>query len=315
MQKTKYLLLLLFLLTACGKEDVELYKNCISDETFYITSQSISDLSEAIDTANCQLSEIVGEYDLNKAGEYQVKVIYFDHAGQKIIENKTLIVNDKEISNDSKRDDEVQIGISQNQNVEKNDSSKEMANQQAATDVEVQNNEPTPSISATLESNDWRIKKAFELEGESGGCEYLAYRYLESINMTNGDELSVDYEEINAPFLGSLVKYYDETDNYKHTAVYLMDDWCLHGNYTSDGKAKIAPCKLYSKQRYFDPTTIVKKESDLINPEKSPAYEFYANDIKNYRKEMCEVPFSTIDDNASLAYWCMDYHYDSIIWE
>lgn len=311
------------LLAGCSNKESENKKVddllSLEDEIYYV--EKGSDLDKLFKLDEGSSLTVDGDYDLSKEGRYIVKFIVTDKAGKTNEQEKTIVVDEKEKLEDIKKEDEAKkeadhsISNEQPTETDKTEEDGETTskeNEEIKTQEEKNANSSnvsnaSSSSNKTLDTSNPMIKAAYDLEGTEGGCEYIASLYLNNVGMP---PKAGKLQEISSPFTGAFVKYYDDNWNYKHTAIYLADGMCLHGNY-SDGKAKVASCALYSHQVYEDPQTLANVEPvDTSELEKDP----YDGKGDQFTPEMCAVPITDLASGSSaLAFWCYDNHKDLII--
>ncbi len=329
MRKLILCILLAFSLFACSTEEEKVNKLSLSEDTYYLEIDSLDDLLANIDIGEGESLEIIGDYDLSKAGTYTVKFVVSDKDGNKTESEKTIIVDEKDkldeikkeaqdnkpsspsISNEQPSASEkptdgtvVETPVESKDPVIAGDNGNTQTNTNASSDS-------SPSNTYGLDTSNWMIQTAYDLEGTSGGCEYVASLYLNNIGMP---QEAGELQEISSPFTGALVKYYDDNWNYKHTAVYLANNMCLHGNYSSDGTAKVASCELYSHRVYYDPQTVVETVDSGSGSSSEAVYsDFYTEEqASSFTSDMCAVPAEELIKNEPLSFWCMDYHWDIV---
>ena len=330
------LLCMLVMLTACtnSTEPVETNNTLLSleDDTYYLELGSDLDLTKALKLEDGETLELDGDYDLTKAGTYNIKFVVTDKDGNKTESDKTIVVDEKDKLEELKKEQvsskPADPSISKDQPTETEKpadgtvvetpiESQKPSESEDKEIVDTNTSSGSSSNTGGLDTSNWMIQAAYDLEGTSGGCEYVASLYLNNIGMPpEAGEL----QEISSPFTGALVKYYDDNWNYKHTAVYLANNMCLHGNYSSDGTAKVASCDLYSHRVYYDPQSVVDTIDNSSSSSESSSNdsiwaEYYENDADGYTADMCAVPAIELSNNSSLAFWCEDYYPDLIIWE
>ena len=337
MRKLILCILLAFSLFACSTEEEKVNKLSLSEDTYYLEIDSLDDLLANIDIGEGENLEIIGDYDLSKAGTYTVKFVLTDKDGNKTESEKTIIVDKKdkldEIKKEAQDNKPSSPSISNEQPLA---SEKPTDGTIVETPVEskdpvitedsgnTQTNTNTSSDSSTsntygLDTSNWMIQTAFDLEGVQMTCEAMASYYLTQIGYpTSLGERTFD------PQFGDYIKYYDDNGNYLHTAIFLGNGMALHGNYTSNGETKVAPVELggnYTQVWYY------KAAEQGVYPIETPASsngsssnesiwaEYYENDADGYTSDMCAVPAIELSNNSSLAFWCEDYYPDLIIWE
>jgi len=100
-----------------------------------------------------------------------------------------------------------------------------------------------------LDTSDWRIQLALSYENTYQGlCTFFATIYAMDIGLGPGFGTRISESELS---LGDVILYFDANENYMHIATYLGNGYALHGNYTNDGRVKIAPVHIgYAQEVY-----------------------------------------------------------------
>ena len=272
-------------LTACSNNEEtkpnDDSKLSLEESSYYIDIENgMSSLDGAFALNEDETLEIDGDYDLTKAGKYEVKIVVTNKAGEKTEHNKTIIVDTKEKLDEIKNEEISNKPSEPSVDVEQPEETKEPEKEEVKVEPK-----PTPTTKPeekpTLDTSDWRIALAYDYEGKAGTCDQIAYQYMSEIFPEMPNSI-VNYTEVSAKDaqIGDKVVYTSTNGGVGHQAVYLGNGMALHGNY--NGKTQVG--SVYGLPNLSEPSfgrpTFTPKETPAPEPTES---------IQEFNIDMCYI--------------------------
>ena len=275
-------------LTACSNNEEtkpnDDSKLSLEESSYYIDIENgMSSLDGAFALNEDETLEIDGDYDLTKAGKYEVKIVVTNKAGEKTEHNKTIIVDTKdkldEIKNEeiSNKPSEPSVDVEQPEETKEPEKEEVKVEPKPTPTTKPEPQKPTASTNASdygLDGNNAFVKAAMNHVGKTGICQdvanaisneagYPAEEYKLVIGYTNWGEVESRLQ------VGDGIRYHNLGGrNIEHMAVYLGNGLAFHGNWT-DGLGTITSvyqdAESYASYRHSSLFEEINQEEDL-NP-------------------------------------------------
>lgn len=318
MKKVFICLTLCFLLglTACSNNEEtkpnDDSKLSLEESSYYIDIENgLSSLDGAFALNEDETLEIDGDYDLTKAGKYEVKIVVTNKAGEKKEYDKTIVVDSADKLEDIKKEDisnkpsKPSVDAEQPEETEKPEKEEVKVEPKPNPEVKPESQKPTASTNASdygLDGNNAFVKAAMNHVGKTGICQDVANAISNEAGYPASEYNTVvsftDWNTVNSQLqIGDAIWYHNLNGaGIDHTAVYLGNGQCLQGNWTN-GVGVVA-----SAYQNADSYTLYRYGYSAPESGSNEDYEYY--DPSQFTPDMCEVRFDEASD--ALFSWCLD---------
>ena len=278
-------------------EDIVL-NHTVEDEILLVDLANVDIANKTITLEDGTGATLLSDIDLTNSGAQTLKLRYTDSTGKEVVVEKIVYIAEKNVLEETSKDqdklkelikaptsvinpqeDNYVVEIPEDEAIENKG---ETSNPQGEV-VESKKTETstTNTTSTNSGSNNNSNDGSYSVSYSEGGSSQFpdAQAFVDWLNSTYGPQscntaVNMWYSQMGgrsglngyetaSPQYGDKIIYYDANGNYMHTAIYLGNGMAMHGNYTSNGTAKIASINLYSSHKYFHYDSNGNQEVDL----------------------------------------------------